>query len=341
MYDIAANEAGLEEMSGGDVYFVASNMHRLVGHLMPVFSQVRPPSKSRVESTSTTTRKPANRKVSELNMDPIEPLGHDGSLPRKPHAFALQPVQLSTVGDTDQGMFLAQGIIVSNKCYNFPEGDDRRVSTGRNPAFEETVCWVLVTHSYYSHGNGGGSGGGYLTYASLGPPSTKTSKDGIVRILDTPDRNLYEHLFGWKRFMEQNVDEGARKCNVSSFGFTDIKQTGKDTTRCILPWTIQDVAQRLHRMRAEGGGDVTAYLRDLPMKAALNHESDLKHRPVGGMDLRRMLLIELLLRGTPLEPLLDFPTAASLPLLPSGPRVPGGAAGLYRRMKDFCDDMFM
>jgi len=46
MYDIAIHEAGLGEelFSGGDVAKVAANMSRLVGHLMPVFSQVRPPS---------------------------------------------------------------------------------------------------------------------------------------------------------------------------------------------------------------------------------------------------------------------------------------------------------
>jgi len=284
------------------------------------------PSRTRLACTCAQTKK---RRVFDKLMDPIEPLGTGGSLPPRPHAFALQPVQLSTVGDSpgDQGMFLGGGVIVSNKCFNWPEGDARRVGTDRNPAFEETLCWVLVTHSY--------SG---MTYASVGPPSTKASGDGTVRIIDVPGRNAFEHLFGWRAFMEHNLGAG-RRAGVSAFGFTDIKQTGKDTTRCIVPWSIEFVAARLASMRGDFGDSLAAYLRDLPMKAALNHEANLEHRPVGGMDLRRMLLIEMLLKGTPLEPLLGPADQARALGLPA-PKVPGGAPGLYRRMKEFCDGRY-
>lgn len=314
MYDIAINEAGLTDfVSGGCIRTAAANMPLLVGHLMPVFGQAR------AEATSAH-KKPK----SQRDMAAIEPLGEGGALPRKPHSFAMQPVQLSTVGTADQGQFLCGGVIVSNKCFNYPEGDDKRVSTGRNPAFEETVCWMLVTHAYF------------LSYAQLGPPSTKSRRDGTVAILDSDSRNTHEHLFGWRLFMEQNLD--SRRGNVSSFGFTDIKQTGRDTTRRILPWSILDVSGRLATMRAEVGAQLVEYLRDLPMRAALNHESDLAHRAVGGMDLRRMLLLELLLRGTPLEGLLT--EGQALALAPLAPLVPGGAQGLYDRMKAFCDAMY-
>lgn len=328
MFDLAVNEAGIDDgiFSGGDVEVVAANMGRLVGHLVPVFSQVRPTVRARDAACKTK-----KRKVSELNMDPIQPLGDGGALPRKAHAFAMQPVQLSTVGTHGQGMFLAGGVIVSNKCFNYPEGDPKRVGTGRNPAFEETICWMLITHSYEG-----------LTYAAVGPPSTKTVRtaEGVerVEVLDTPGRNTLECVFRWRAFMVENLEDG-RRAGVSAFGFTDIKQTGKDTTRRILPWTIEDVTARLASMR--NLHDLSSYLRDLPMKAMLNYEVDLGNRPVGGMDLRRMLLIELLLAGTPLEGLQRGPDAADRALaLPAPPKVPGGAAGLYDRLKAFCDAVY-
>lgn len=363
MYDIAVNEANLgpEMLSAGDVSVVMANMHHLVGRLMPVFGQTRPPPKAAAapaadnaadnadenpaenadddapEAAAAPKRK--KRRVSERNMDPIEPLDEHGNLPKQPHAFALKPVQLSTVGDTDQGAFLANGIIVSNKTFNFPENDARRVSTGRNPAFEETLAWVLITHAYPAG----------TTYAALGPPSTRTKKsDGEVEILDTPGRNTHEHIFGWRLFMQENLGAG-RRASVSSFGFTDIKQTGRDITRRVVPWTIQDVCGRLARMRAEAGHALASYLRELPMKAALNYESDLANREMGGLDLRRMLLVEHLLKGTPLEPLLRLPQDGDdmaleqnlLDQLPPACAVPGGEGGLYRRMKEFCDAHYM
>ena len=247
-------------------------------------------------------------------MYPIDAAGPDG-VSSKPHIFALRPVQLSTVGD--QSMFLCGGVIVSNKCFNWPEGDPCRVSTGRNPAFEETVCWMLVTHTYYTDR-------GPLTYAAVGPPDKDNS----------PERNQYEHVFGWRRFLDANP--GAK---VSRFGFTDIKQTGKDTTRAILPkdeWPIAAVASRLASIRDKP----TDLLAVLPMVTYLKtHNRETPRRRgelgLGGMDLRRMLLIEMLLKDTPLDALLR-PTAAPRMAL-AVPRVPGGASGLYIRMKIFCD----
>ena len=339
MYDLAANEAGLgpQFSSRGNIRTVIDNMRHLVGHVIPVFSQVRAPSAAAAAAAAhaaTEDQRPRGgggkkKRIAELNAAPIEPLAAGGSrqLPPKPHAFAMQPVNLSTVGSRprDQGVFLAQGVIVSNKCFNFPEDDDRRVVTGRNPAFEETICYVLITHSYEG-----------LSYAALGPPSTKTGADGRVRVVDHPDRNTHEHTFGWRAFMEQNAAEG-RRCSVSAFGFTDIKQTGKDTTRKVVPWSIEHVAAQLADMRASNPHGLGLYLRDLPMVAALNAEVSLRERPIGGMDLRRFLLIETLLRGTPLEPLLDPPGQRRPLHLPAPTVVPGGARGLYDRMKSFCD----
>jgi len=325
LYDLAANEAGLGEdaLSGGDIGRVVAGMARLVGHLMPVFGQARKPGEKAVA---------AGRCVLLDHMKPLDAAVGEGGRSAQPHSFALQPVQLVTCGaKKDPGVALAQGVIVSNKCYNFPEGDERRVALDCNPTFAETVCWVLITHSY-----------GGLSYAALGPPKTATKRDAAgeqrLHIVDEPGRNAYEHVFGWRAFMERNADE--RRGGVTSFGFGDIKQTNKDMVRAVVPWSVERVAGWLAELRAEG--DVMDFLREMPQKANLGDTKLLKNREYGGLDLRRFLLIELLLRGTPLEPMLrQTPAAEDVLRLPGAPRVPGGAEGLYRRMKAFCDSRFV
>lgn len=327
MYDIAVNEAGLGPgaLSGGDVARVAAGMPALVGRLMPVFGQVRPPKPPPPPRDDDGRAPRARPRVADLAFEPVRPLEPDGALPPA-HAFALRPVQLSTVAP-DQGRFLCGGVMVSNRCYNFPEGDDRRVRTGRHPAFEESVSWMLVTHAYPAD----------LTYAAVNPPGVvKRRRDGAVRVLDGPGRNVHEAVFRWRAAMErQAADLGDPRAGVSTFGFTDLKQTGKDVMRRMLPWPVRDIADRLAQARAVEGG-LDAFLLELPMVVAGNaadSAADLKNRAHGGLDLRRMLLVEMLLRGTPLAGLLD----GSPPELPPGPAVPGGARGLYDRMKAFCD----
>lgn len=314
MYDLAMHEAGMATaVSNGDFSVVSSNRHLLVGRLMPVFGQVRA-----VNETSH------RRSLFARHMDPIP---DDDDEP--PHTFAFKPVQVSTIGgDAGAGAFLAQGVVVSNRVYNYPEGDERRVVTGRSPAFEETMCWVFVTHAYPAD----------MTYRAVGPPSTKRLADNTWVPVQDAERNKFDGVFEWQAFMERHVTEPS--AGVSKFAFNDMKQTNRDITRAMLPWSIPHVSAMLRDIRRDGM--LSEFLRELPMVTNLNPDNRVK-RDIGGKDLRRALLLELLLTGTPLAALLlpeshaDRTPEALVAALPPAPVVPDGARGLYTRMKQFCD----
>lgn len=287
-YDLAANEAGVPGCEGD---YDALDMSALVGHLFPVFSQVRP------------TIKASN--------PCLEPLPADAG----DHAFAMRPALLCTLGDKrdDQGEILAQGIIVSNKCLNHPLDSDSRLVVGTSPAFEDSVAYLWITHDYSK-----------LSIRSLGPPRYKTlstTDDHSIDVIPAADRNLHENRFKWQACVEkQRVITGVR-------GFTELKDTGMDFVRSVLSpsWTIRAAMERLMGMRAEGMLD--SHLLDLTMTMD-------DTTVISGLALRKFLLIEMLLMGTPLAPLaMSQPQPAdALPDLPPGPAVPGGAKGLYDRM---------
>jgi hypothetical protein len=214
-------------------------------------------------------------------------------------------------------LLAGHGIIVSNKGMNFPVGDGRRVSLGRKAEFEESLCWVLITHVYVDANT---------SYAAIGPPATKKRGDKY-EIVKTEYRNLYDDVFKWEAFMENNTH--LRGCGVSLFGFTDTKQCGKDITRRLVPWSIAHVTDTLAWFRENDRLDT--FLVEAEM-TSVKRASGREDMP-SGMDMRRFLLLEFLLIGTPLEPMLKservtFPFQA--------PSIPGGGSGLYRRMHEYC-----
>lgn len=249
----------------------------------------------------------------------------------KQHAFALRPVVVSTSGDGagDQGEIVFQGVLVSNLCFNYPQGSARRLSLGAvNPAFEETMCYVLVTHAYAG-----------LSYKALNPPRIKQLADGQgYQFLDCADRNLYEHVFHWRAFMSRHTD--LPMCGTNRSNLTQIKMMCKSMCRRIGNKTIEEISGVLAEARKH---DLAATLASLPMQMALSTtRNNMINRPVGGFLLRFYLLVELLLLGTPLEPLLRCPEdpapAVQLPAAAAAAVRPmGGAAGMYDRLKAFCD----
>lgn len=208
----------------------------------------------------------------------------------EPHPFACTPVVVATTGDGhgDQGDIVLQGIVVSNKIVNRAVGDTRRRTLGRHPAFEETMCVVLVTHVYDPP----------IPYAALGPHSTK-KRGNVYEICKHPGKNLYDSVFLWNEFMQARSDE--RGCGVSSFGFTDTKQSGRDVVRQMFPWSIRHAASVLEEFRRHD--DLRRFLLDTPMTLMGKRAPARKECP-SGIDVRRFLLAELLLKNTPLEPLL-------------------------------------
>jgi hypothetical protein len=267
---------------------------------MPVFGQIRKPPSTGLGDKSKIYQN--HKKITD-----------------EYHSFAFEPVIVSTSGDApgDSGEIVAQGIIVSNKGMNFPVGDDRRVSLGRKAEFEESLCWVLITHVYVDANT---------SYAAIGPPATKKKGDKY-EIVMTEHRNLYDDIFKWSAFMENKTH--LRGCGVSLFGFTDTKQTGRDIARRLVPWSVSHVADTLAWFRDNDRLDT--FLVEAEM-TSVKRASGREDMP-SGMDMRRFLLLEFLLIGTPLEPMLrgervTFPFQA--------PNIPGGGSGLYRRMHEYC-----
>jgi hypothetical protein len=164
------------------------------------------------------------------------------------------------------------------------------------------------------------------SYAAIGPPATKKKGDNY-EIVKTAHRNLYDDIFKWEEFMQNKTH--LRGCGVSLFGFTDTKQCGKDITRRIVPWSVSHVADTLTWFRDKDRLDT--FLVEAEM-TSVKRASGREDMP-SGMDMRRFLLIEFLLIGTPLEPMLrgervTFPFQT--------PSIPGGGGGLYRRMHEYC-----
>jgi hypothetical protein len=232
------------------------------------------------------------------------------------HKFAFEPVIIATAGDGpgDSGEIICQGIIVSNKGLNHPVDDPRRVSIGRRDEFEETMAWVLITHVYFP-----------MTYASLGPHPTK-KKDGKYEYIPTEGKNAYDNVFRWNDFMDAHKDELG--CGVSRFGFTDTKQTGKDMCRRLFPWSLKNAMDTLEWLRSRNKLD--DFLVDTPMSTG-RRAKDREDMP-SGMDVRRFLLAELLLNGTPLENMMqNKPVSFDF----AAPKIRGGGKGLYSRLIAF------
>lgn len=270
-----------------------SMINKLVGHIIPIMGQTRKPP--------ATGFGPKSKMYA--NHTPLE----DG------HVFGYEPVIISTKGDGpgDAGEIIAQGVIVSNKGLNYPVGDPRRLTLGRRAEFEETLCWVLITHVY-----------DFISYDSIGPfPTKKNGEDGY-KYISTPGKNLYNHIFLWNEFMDKNTS--TLGCGVSRLGFSDTKQTGKDICRRLFPWSIRYAMDYLEWIRAR---NIENFLIETPMSTG-RRAKDREEIP-SGMDVRRFLLAELLLVGTPLENIIRGEYA---PFPFDAPVVKDGGAGLYERM---------
>ena len=290
-----------------DVINKIDMIRHLVGHVIPVFGQMRKPPAAGLSPKSSIYR----------NHSPI--------IPGEFHPFAFEPVIISTIGDSigDSGEIVAQGIIVSNKGINFPVGDERRLTTGRRYEFEESMCWILITYVYSP----------YITYASIGPHKTKrVSKDpDVYNIEPTAQKNLYNFVFKWDEFMTTHTQ--LRSCGVSRFGFTDTKQTGKDIARRLFPWSIEYSSDMLDWFRKNEKLD--EYLLNTDMTMAGKRANAREDTP-SGIDVRRFLLAEILLIGTPLQSML---TNEKVYFDFAPPIIQDGGNGLYKKffMYNFMD----
>lgn len=238
------------------------------------------------------------------NAEAFQPIQSD-----RPHSLAFKPVVLSTAseGRGDHGEVLAQGVVISPRAFNFPQGQVRRVSLNCNPVFEETVCWVLITHAYApNHGCGGGEPTGAVPYKGLPYVSmNKPNKPrGNKRQREAPDpwEETREATFKWRAYQAYHRDRlDQPNYRIGPFGLLTTKMTHRHVTRAIVTMPIFKVAEQLASLRRPDGPGLDQYLVQLSMTQV---DKGKAHTDIGGLDLRKMLMVERLVVGTPLEPLL-------------------------------------
>lgn len=235
--------------------------------------------------------------------------------------FPCRPVVISTNGQRgvsgDQGEVVLQGITVTPRCFNLPESHEDRFTLGMNPRFEDTMAWVLVTHAYSPP----------VEYARMNRCSKKRTRDA-----DDP----YESLFMWDAYARHNREHLSEPgYRMSTFGLSDTKQTGKMIVRAMLPWSIAEIGDELRRLR-DSSDDAT--LREHLVESCMTNPikcTATSKRDRCGLDLRRMLMVELLLKNTPLEPLLNGDPPNLRPVLP-----PCSPSDMYRRASAYARDHF-
>jgi hypothetical protein len=164
-----------------------------------------------------------------------------------------------------------------------------------------------------------------ISYASLGPYPTTKSGDKY-RYVETDGKNLFNDTFKWNEFMDEHKD--LLGCGVSRFGFTDTKQTGKDMSRRLFPWSIKYAMDTLEWFRSRG--KLEEFLINTPMSTG-RRSKDRDDNP-SGMDMRRFLLAELLLVGTPMENIIH---GKSVEFDFAGCKVTDGGEGLYKRLQAY------
>lgn len=104
-------------------------------------------------------------------------------------------------------------------------------------------------------------------------------------------------------------------------------QTGKYMKRAMFNCSLSEAAEILQSLRAAGSLDTQLIHND--MTTAKRSAEDDKH---SGINLRRYLLAELLLTGTPLEFIMN-PDATSDVLRSAVFAVPGGGPMLHHNLK--------
>lgn len=222
---------------------------------------------------------------------------------RKPPAFAMQPVVLAIMADREsdrafKSELVALAYIVSPRTWNvFDKSDDFKVRLNPagcdeplvNPGGYSTAHYVLVVKALPK------------VWLSMGA------------------HNPLDNMFKWQ--------EWSKETKPPQTGLGDVLMHGGSIVRAILPMPVSDVMAMLRRWREE---DETLSHKLFP--ADHDQKMDVpgsKDKTLTGLVVRKALLIEHLLRDSPLEYLLSK-TAPSRHLLDLRVPLPSdGAAGLF------------
>lgn len=229
------------------------------------------------------------------------PLGPHGG----PHAFAFKPALLVAMTDTKRrdatADVMAAGYIVSPRLFNVL-GDDGALGL---PLGDRVHAGYQATLYYF-----------LVVHAP--PPPGLPLKMGAANPLD-------QTLWRWADWAADFPDRLPRT------GLSDLTMHGGAIWRAVLQTPIADVAAELREL--EEAGELEAMLLSEPVRE--------RGRPLAGLVVRKQLLVRHLLRGTPMDFLLEHGGQPGQELLewdvplPPGPH-PGKA--LYDELRRWAAD---
>ncbi len=256
----------------GNLSVALDNLHALKGHVLPL----------RYKFTGKTLDNYRTK---------LEP-------PRSPeHPYALQPVFVSLVLphlENDAGGIMMQGVLVSSVGVNYPVGDPRRLcaSPTSNDIFDDLWALLLVTHTYKLDVQGpDGTVHSFagVPWSAITPSSYKRGKLDEQNSLG---RNLYDDTYQWDALRQKFP-------KASVYSLHEIKQA-KSLLRklCSDNTTVQASYATVVQKR-----------RDKTLQAALVKAPGQQMRRDSrnaadaecSNDVRKILLTEQLLMGSPLQ----------------------------------------
>lgn len=285
--------AGLAAAMDASVAASVEGLRRLVGHVIPLFGRLN----KRVDRDGSTRFE---------NYDPSANDNFRAFVGGRDHPTCLNPTILSLYSDAarDQGRVLCLVVPLARQAFNFPHDDARRlVVPGTGASYLDCVTLAVVVHVYDDA----------FDWNRWAPPPARCRGAAAA----APDD------FGWAAYRAANPGVAIR-------GFGLHRQIQGVSRAMVGPerfgLTVRDAREVLDRVRAAPGG-LAAALADLPMngtgvvrlqepgrsgrpRAGAGHvcQGELKRRArkeqPSGLDLRTFMLIEMLLAGTGLAPVL-------------------------------------
>jgi hypothetical protein len=220
-------------------------------------------------------------------------------------------------------------------AFNHPLSHDMRLRTGApvGEAYDDSWIVMLVTHPYIVTPGllPGDHSFPCIPWSAINPCSYFPAGDGALRIdTSAAGRNQYNATFQWNEYMAQH--KGEAKNGLTPFALGECKQV-KGLLRKLLPpkMTLACSQAALKQLRDAGQLQTSLAQRHATMDGVRNDNRKLPHELCGN-DLRKCLLAEMLLLGTPLHGALVGD--ASLIALPEVP----DAAGFFADVRSFLDD---
>ena len=310
LFDFGMYQQGLPLRCNGDMFVALNNLDKLVGQVLPINGKL----------ASGTKRLAASELGNLADMGPG-------------HAFALHPVFISATApgvNNDSGAILLQGVVVSQKAFNYPLDHELRIRTGLpcGDAFDDTWALVLITDTYRlrkEDGSGVVQTFPGMPFCALAMPRCSGGEASKFSY----GRNLFDKTYRWCALLQRH------KLNPGSslkFALHEIKQVKSMFRSVMAPAvSIRHAMDLIATLRQTNSLDSVLDAKEPTMVSAKPDRKEL--HDLCGNDLRKMLLVEQLLLSTPLEFIATGSVSLGLPInVPAELRQPGA---VFSKLREF------